>query len=112
MDFTALAGVTMGIVSGNICPCLISCMMEKTEISAGEVHKVLNNESGLLGISGFSSDLRDITKEAKQGNERAEVALEIFSSSIHKYMGAYAARMGGVDAIIFTAGVGENSSLI
>ena len=112
MGFTPLAGVTMGTRSGNIDPSLIPYIMEKTEKSAGEVLKVLNKESGLLGISGFSSDLRDITKEAKKGNERAEVALEIFSSSIHKYMGSYAARMGGVDAIIFTAGVGENSSLI
>src|SRR5699024_9217580 len=111
MGFTPLAGVTMGTRSGNIDPSLIPYIMEKTEKSAGEVLKVLNKESGLLGISGFSSDLRDITKEAKKGNERAEVALEIFSSSIHKYMGSYAARMGGVDAIIFTAGVGEKSSL-
>lgn len=112
MGFTPLAGVTMGTRSGNIDPSLIPYIMEKTDKSAVEVLNVLNRESGLLGVSGFSSDLRDITEEAKKGNERAELALEVFSSSIHKYMGSYAARMGGVDAIIFTAGVGENSSLI
>ncbi|WP_026866845.1 acetate kinase [Jeotgalicoccus marinus] len=112
MGFTPLAGVTMGTRSGNIDPSLIPYIMEKTDKSAVEVLNVLNRESGLLGVSGFSSDLRDITEEAKKGNDRAELALEVFSSSIHKYMGSYAARMGGVDAIIFTAGVGENSSLI
>lgn len=112
MGFTPLAGVTMGTRSGNIDPSLIPYIMEETDKSAVEVLNVLNKESGLLGVSGFSSDLRDITEEAKNGNERAELALEVFSSSIHKYMGSYAARMGGVDAIIFTAGVGENSALI
>ncbi len=112
MGFTPLAGVTMGTRSGNIDPSLIPYIMEKTNKSAVEVLNVLNRESGLLGVSGFSSDLRDITDEAKRGNERAELALEVFGSSIHKYMGSYAARMGGVDAIIFTAGVGENSALI
>lgn len=112
MGFTPLAGVTMGTRSGNIDPSLIPYIMEKTDKSAVEVLNVLNKESGLLGVCGFSSDLRDITEEAKNGNERAELALEVFSSSIHKYMGSYAARMGGVDAIIFTAGVGENSALI
>ncbi|SDK75771.1 acetate kinase [Jeotgalicoccus aerolatus] len=112
MGFTPLAGVTMGTRSGNIDPSLIPYIMEKTNKSAVDVLNVLNRESGLLGVSGFSSDLRDITDEAKRGNERAELALEVFGSSIHKYMGSYAARMGGVDAIIFTAGVGENSALI
>lgn len=112
MGFTPLAGVTMGTRSGNIDPSLIPYIMEKTNKSAVEVLNVLNRESGLLGVSGFSSDLRDITDEAKRGNERAELALEVFGSSIHKYMGSYAARMGGVDAIIFTAGVGENSAFI
>ena len=102
----------MGTRSGNIDPSLITYIMEKTNKSAVDVLNVLNRESGLLGVSGFSSDLRDITDEAKRGNERAELALEVFGSSIHKYMGSYAARMGGVDAIIFTAGVGENSALI
>jgi acetate kinase len=73
---------------------------------------VLNKESGMLAISGFSSDLRDIEIEANKGNKRAQLALDVFADRIHKYIGSYAARMGGVDAIIFTAGIGENSDTI
>lgn len=109
MGFTPLAGVAMGTRSGNIDPALIPYIMEKTGQSADEVLNTLNKKSGLLGISGFSSDLRDIVEASKEGNERAETALEVFASRIHKYIGSYAARMSGVDAIIFTAGIGENS---
>jgi acetate kinase len=112
MGFTPLAGVTMGTRSGNIDPALIPYIMEKTSKSADEVLDVLNKESGMLGVSGFSSDLRDIEDEAEKGNERAELALKVFADRIHKYIGSYAARMCGVDAIIFTAGIGENSSAI
>ncbi|MCG1009325.1 acetate kinase [Salinicoccus sp. ID82-1] len=112
MGFTPLAGVTMGTRSGNIDPALIPYIMEKTGKSAVEVLNVLNKESGLLGVSGFSSDLRDIESEAQKGNERAILALEVFGERIHKYMGSYATRMGGLDAIIFTAGVGENSDIV
>jgi len=109
MGFTPLAGVTMGTRSGNIDPALIPYIMEKTNQTAEEVLNVLNKKSGLLAISGFSSDLRDITAEAEKGNERATLALDVFANRIHKYLGSYAARMNGVDAIIFTAGIGENS---
>lgn len=112
MGFTPLAGVAMGTRSGNIDPSLIPYIMEKTGQTADEVLNVLNKKSGILGISGFSSDLRDITEAANNGNERAELALEVFASRIHKYIGSYAARMYGVDAIIFTAGIGENSDVI
>ncbi|MDE5412299.1 acetate kinase [Alkalihalobacterium chitinilyticum] len=112
MGFTPLAGVTMGTRSGNIDPALIPYIMEKTGKTAQEVLDVLNKNSGMLGVSGFSSDLRDIETEAENGNERAELALEVFTSRIHKYIGSYAARMNGVDAIIFTAGIGENSDVI
>ncbi len=112
MGFTPLAGVTMGTRSGNIDPALIPYIMEKTGKTAQEVLDVLNKNSGMLGVSGFSSDLRDIELEADKGNERAELALEVFTSRIHKYVGSYAARMNGVDAIIFTAGIGENSDVI
>jgi acetate kinase len=112
MGFTPLAGVTMGTRSGNIDPSLIPYIMQKTGQSAEEVLNVLNNKSGMLGVSGFSSDLRDIESEAEQGNERAELALEVFASRIHKYIGSYAARMAGIDAIIFTAGIGENSTAV
>jgi acetate kinase len=112
MGFTPLAGVTMGTRSGNIDPALIPYIMEKTNKTADEVLDVLNKESGMLGVSGFSSDLRDIEDESLKGNERAELALQVFANRIHKYIGSYAARMSGVDAIIFTAGIGENSTSI
>ncbi len=112
MGFTPLAGVTMGTRSGNIDPALIPYLMEKTNKTADEVLDILNKKSGMLGVSGFSSDLRDIELEAANGNHRAELALDIFADRIHKYLGSYAARMSGVDAIIFTAGIGENSSFI
>ncbi|MBM6617458.1 acetate kinase [Bacillus suaedaesalsae] len=112
MGFTPLAGVAMGTRSGNIDPALIPFIMEKTGNTADEVLAILNNKSGILGVSGFSSDLRDIEQQAEKGNERAELALEVFASRIHKYIGSYAARMYGVDAIIFTAGIGENSDVI
>lgn len=112
MGFTPLAGVTMGTRSGNIDPALIPYIMEKTHKSAEEVLDVLNKKSGMLAVSGFSSDLRDIEEEAAKGNDRAELALQVFADRIHKYIGSYAARMYGVDAIIFTAGIGENSSAI
>ncbi|MBF7016863.1 acetate kinase [Staphylococcus durrellii] len=109
MGFTPLAGVTMGTRSGNIDPALIPFLMEKTHKTAEEVLDTLNKESGLLGISGSSSDLRDIIEDSKEGKERAQLALDVFASRIHKYIGSYATRMHGVDVIVFTAGVGENS---
>jgi acetate kinase len=112
MGFTPLAGVAMGTRSGNIDPALIPFIMEKTGSTADEVLNILNKKSGMLGVSGFSSDLRDIEQQASEGNERAELALEVFANRIHKYIGSYASRMYGVDAIVFTAGIGENSTLI
>jgi acetate kinase len=112
MGFTPLAGVAMGTRSGNIDPALIPFIMEKTGSTAEEVLNILNKKSGMLGVSGFSSDLRDIEQQASEGNERAELALEVFANRIHKYIGSYASRMYGVDAIVFTAGIGENSSLV
>ena len=102
----------MGTRSGDVDPALIPYIMEKTGKTADEVLDVLNKQSGMLGITGFSSDLRDIEEAAKEGNDRAELALQVFANHIHKYIGSYAARMNGVDAIIFTAGIGENSSTI
>lgn len=112
MGFTPLAGVTMGTRSGNIDPALIPFIMEKTGKTANEVMNVLNKESGMLALSGFSSDLRDIEERSSEGDERAELALEVFANRIHKYIGSYAARMHGIDVIVFTAGVGENSTSI
>ena len=112
MGFTPLAGVTMGTRSGNLDPALIPFIMEKTGKTADEVLEILNKESGLLGLTGTSSDLRDLTEEAKHGRQRSRVALDLFASKIHKYIGSYAARMHGVDIIVFTAGIGENSHII
>jgi len=112
MGFTPLAGLTMGTRSGNIDPALIPYIMDQTGKSVEEVLNILNKESGMLALSGFSSDLRDIEIESSKGNERAQLALDVFADRIHKYIGSYAARMGGVDAIIFTAGIGENSPVI
>ena len=83
--------------------------MEKTGKNAEEVLDILNKESGLLGISGTSSDLRDLEQDADEGKTRAQLALDVFASRIHKYIGSYTAKMHGVDVIVFTAGVGENS---
>lgn len=111
MGFTPLAGVTMGTRSGDIDPAIIPYVMRKTGAEAKEVIEVLNNKSGMLALSGFSNDLRDIEAVVKT-NKRAELALEIFAGQIHQYIGSYAAKMAGVDAIIFTAGVGENSKIV
>ncbi|MBW7650048.1 acetate kinase [Anoxybacillus sp. ST4] len=112
MGFTPLAGVAMGTRSGNIDPALIPYIMEKTGKTTEEVIDILNKKSGMLGLTGFSSDLRDIEDAASKGDRRAELALEVFAGRIHKYIGSYAARMCGVDAIIFTAGIGENSDVV
>jgi len=111
MGFTPLAGVTMGTRSGDLDPAIIPYLMEKTGHNAAELIDIMNKKSGLLAISGISNDLRDIEAEADT-NERAKLALDIFAARIHQYIGSYAAKMGGVDAIIFTAGVGENSETI
>lgn len=110
MGFTPLAGVTMGTRSGDVDPALIPYIMEKTGTTADEVLDVLNKKSGILGLSGLSSDLRDVQIAANEGNERAELAIKVFADRIRKYIGSYAITMGGLDGIIFTAGVGENSS--
>lgn len=112
MGFTPLAGLTMGTRSGDIDPALIPFIMDKTGLNATEVVNVLNKKSGLLGLTGFSSDLRDIDKEARRGNRRAKLAIDVFIERIQKYIGSYAAKMSGVDAIIFTAGIGEHSPMI
>ncbi len=93
-------------------PCTDSLYHGEDGKTADEVLDVLNKESGMLALSGFSSDLRDIQVEADKGNERAELALKVFADRIHKYIGSYSAKMGGVDGIIFTAGIGENSQTI
>ncbi|KEI01448.1 acetate kinase [Clostridium botulinum] len=112
MGFTPLAGLTMGTRCGDIDPAVVTFLIKELNYSVDDVNKLMNKESGVLGISGISSDFRDILKAAAEGNERAELALNMFKNKVIQYIGAYTAVMGGVDAIIFTAGVGENSEPI
>ncbi|MDU4959959.1 MAG: acetate kinase [Sporomusaceae bacterium] len=109
MGFTPLEGLVMGTRSGEIDPAIIPFLMKKEGMSPEEIDSYLNKQSGVLGISGVSSDFRDIEDASDHGNERAQLALDIFSYKVRKFIGSYAAAMGGVDAIAFTAGLGENS---
>lgn len=112
MGFTPLTGITMGTRSGDTDVAMISFMMQKLKMhSMPEIIYDLNKKSGLLGISGISSDMRDI-EEKKKTSERAQLAEDIFVKDVVKYIGAYTAEMGGLDAIVFTAGIGENSAQI
>ncbi len=112
MGFTPLSGVIMGTRSGVIDPAIIPYIMDKEHLSIKEVDYLLNKESGVLGISGISSDFRDLSKEAEEGNDRAKLALDMFVYSVKRYLGFYACAMGGVDAVVFTAGIGENNGAI
>lgn len=112
MGFTPLAGITMGTRTGDIDVATIPYLMEKLHKSADELLNVYNKESGVLGITGISSDMRDIEIAAEKNEGRAQLALDIYVDRIQKYIGQYAAVMGGVDGILFTAGVGENSDVI
>ncbi len=108
MGFTPLEGLVMGTRCGDIDPAVVEYMVDKTGKDVHEILKIFNKESGLYGISGISNDIRDVLKEANQGNARAKLALDKFVYSVKKYIGAYATIMGGVDAIAFSAGTGEN----
>ena len=109
MGLTPLEGLPMGTRSGNLDPAILQFLMNKYGFSADEMNNILNKKSGVLGISGVSSDFRDLDKAAAEGNERARLALDKFAYEVRKYIGSYAAAMGGVDILTFTAGVGENS---
>jgi len=109
MGFTPLEGLVMGTRCGDIDPAIIPFLLEKEDMTPSEIDNILNKESGLLGVSGVSSDSRDVEDAAAEGNHQAEIALELFNYRVKKYIGAYTAAMGGVDAIVFTAGIGENS---
>lgn len=112
MGLTPLEGLIMGTRSGDIDPAVVQFIAHKENKTLEEVITMLNKESGVLGMSGVSSDFRDLTKAASEGNHKAEVALEAYAYRIAKYIGAYTAAMNGVDAIVFTAGVGENNGAI
>ena len=112
MGLTPLEGVPMGTRCGSIDPAIVTYLMDKLGLDAKGIDNYMNKKSGVMGISGVSSDFRDITAAAKEGNDRAKAALECFAYQVKKYIGAYSAAMGGVDAIVFTAGVGENHRLL
>lgn len=109
MGFTPLEGLAMGTRSGDIDPAIIPFIMDKEGMTFDEVNNMLNKKSGVLGISGLSSDFRDIEDAEAEGNERAKLALDVFCNRVTKYIAAYAAQMCRMDALVFTAGIGENS---
>jgi len=112
MGFTPQEGVPMGTRSGTIDPTVVTYIMKKEGKSASEVEAMLNKQSGLLGISGVSSDCRDIAAAAEAGNKRAQLALDVLVHYIKKIIGSYVAEMNGIDALVFTAGIGENHQYI
>lgn len=110
MGLTPLEGLMMGTRSGDLDPTIVSYIMNKENLSSDEVNNFLNKKCGVLGLSGVSSDFRDLQQAAEEGNYRAQLALDVFVHDVKKYIGAYAALLDGADAIIFTAGLGENSA--
>ena len=112
MGFTPLEGLIMGTRSGDIDPAAVEFLRAKLGLAPEEVVNYLNKKCGVMGISGFSSDIRDLTAAMNEGNERAKLALEMLAYRVKKYVGSYIAVLGGVDAIVFTGGIGENSSLV
>ncbi|MCK5519996.1 MAG: acetate kinase [Candidatus Marinimicrobia bacterium] len=112
MGFTPLEGLLMGTRSGDMDPGIISHVMVKEELEIREMSAMLNKHSGLVGISGLSSDMREIEEALLEGNKRAELAFNIFAYRVKKYIASYAAALGGVDGIVFTGGIGENSKLL
>ena len=112
MGMTPLEGLMMGTRSGDIDPAIVPFVITKEDLTLGEVNSMMNKHSGLLGISGISGDMREVTEAMENGNDYARLAIDMYVYKIKKTIGAYIAAMNGVDAILFTAGVGENASLI
>ncbi len=111
MGMTPLAGVPMGTRTGDVDPAIIKYLMDvDQDLDIHAIDRIFNKESGVYGVSGVSSDFRDLDNAVEEGNKRAELALDMFSYQVRKYIGSYATAMGGLDAIVFTAGVGENSA--
>ena len=110
MGFTPLDGVPMGTRTGSMDPAVVTYLINQKGMTAAEVDSMMNKQSGVQGISGVSSDFRDLSAASAEGNERAQLALDMFTYQVKKYIGSYAAAMGGVDAVVFTAGVGENDA--
>lgn len=112
MGFTPLDGLAMGTRCGTIDPAIVTFLMKEENLSIKEIDSIMNKKSGVLGVSGVSSDFRDIETAANEGNKRAALALKIFTYRVRCTIAQYAAAMGGVDAVVFTAGIGENSKTI
>lgn len=112
MGFTPLDGLAMGTRCGTVDPAVVKFLMENEKMNPKEIDEYLNKKSGILGISGVSSDFRDIDAAVEEGNERAQLAIDIFCYRVKKCIGEYAAVMNGVDAVIFTAGIGENNGIV
>jgi len=112
MGFSPLEGLVMGTRSGDIDPSILFYLIEKEELSLANVHALLNKHSGLLGLSGYAADMRDLLDEAESGDRRCNEAIDVFCYRAKKYIGSYIASLNGVDAIIFTGGIGENAAPI
>jgi acetate kinase len=112
MGFTPLSGLVMGTRCGDIDPSIMFYLVEKEELPLNNLHALLNRHSGLLGLSGYAADMRDLIAEAKNGDRRCQQAIDVFCYKVKQYIGSYMATMNGCDAIIFTAGIGENSAVI
>lgn len=112
MGFSPLEGLVMGTRSGDIDPSILFYLIDKEELSLANVHALLNKHSGLLGLSGYAADMRDLVEEAERGDRRCNEAIDVFCYRVRKYIGSYIASLNGVDAIVFTGGIGENASKI
>ena len=112
MGMTPLSGLIMGTRAGDMDPSIPGYLMQQTGMSAAEVDEMLNKKSGLSGVSGVSSDNRDVRKAADENDERSQLAVDMLAYQIRKYIGAYAAAMGGIDSVVFTGGIGENDARI
>lgn len=112
MGFTPVEGLVMGTRCGDIDPAALLHIMSREELGVGEANSLINKHSGLLGLSGISNDMREIERESAQGNSRARLALDVFCYRVKKYIGAYTAALGGLEGIVFTGGIGENSALV
>ncbi len=108
MGFTPLDGTLMGTRTGSMDPAVVTYLMKKENLTADEIDNIMNKKSGALGVSGISSDFRDVGEAAKNGDKRAQLTLDMFAYEVKKYIGSFAAAMNGLDAVVFTAGVGEN----
>lgn len=112
MGFSPLEGLVMGTRSGDIDPSILFYLIDKEELSLANVHALLNKHSGLLGLSGYAADMRDLVEEAERGDRRCNEAIDVFCYRVRKYIGSYIASLNGVDAIVFTGGIGENAAKI